>query len=463
MRRLSGSDAVFLATETSTGHMHIGGLTILDPTDAPGFSYQTLLDTVRERIPLAPKFTWRLKEVPLGLDNPVWVDDPGFDAANHMHRIGVPAPGGPRELATVVGDIMSHPIDRGRPLWELWYIEGLAGGQVALAMKVHHAMVDGISGMGLTELLLDLEPNPAPRALPEPVSADGPARSVSDVELLGRAGLRIMTAPVRYGRYAAQAARRGIAMVPFATRREVVSPMDAPRTPWNGDLSPRRALAFSSVPLDDVKKIREHFDVKVNDVILALTAGALRRYLDKYDVLPDKPLISAVPISTRAAGDNDPTNKVANMFVSLATNIDDPVERLQTIYRSTQSSKAMTTAIRAHDIQALGDTASPMVLNLASRTIVATNIMRRLPMACNVVVSNVPGPPIPLYICGARLTHMYATGPFLLGMGLNVTVISYLDDVDFGFHGDPEKIEDLWFMAEGIPEALEELLAALPQ
>lgn len=458
MRRMSGSDAIFLATETPTGHMHVGGVTVLDPTGAPNFSFDRVEQTLRERIVLAPKFTWKVKEVPFGADLPVWVDDPHFDVGNHVHRIGLPSPGTMRELADLVGDIMSRPLDRRLPLWEVWLVEGLEGGRCACVMKFHHALVDGVSGMGLTELLLDVEPDPPPRELPP---APPPDLSVpSDLELLARAGVRMLGAPLRIGRYAVQSVVRGLAMLPYQRRPDVATPIDAPKVPWNGELSPRRALAFSAVPLADVRAVKEHFDVKVNDVVLALTAGAVRRYLRKHDALPDKPLVAAVPISTRQPGDDAMENRVSNMFVSLATHLDDPAERLQAIYRSTQTSKAMAQALRAHEIRALGDTFSPMVLNLASRTIVATHLMQRLPAACNLVVSNVPGPSFPLYICGARLVHMYATGPFLLGMGLNVTVISYLDSVDFGFHADPTLVSDLWFLADGVPEALDELKLA---
>jgi diacylglycerol O-acyltransferase len=458
MRRVSGSDAIFLSTETPTAHMHVGGVTVLDPADAPDFSFDRVEEVLRARIPLAPKFTWRLKEVPFGFDLPVWVDDPHFDVAHHVRRIGLPSPGTMRELADLVGDIMSRPLDRRLPLWEIWLVEGLEGGRCACVMKFHHALVDGASGMGLTELLLDVEPDPPARELPP---LPPPDLSVpSDLELLARAGVRMLGAPLRIGRYLVQSAIRTAAMLPYQRRAGVATPLDAPRVPWNGELGPRRALAFSAVPLADVRALKEHFDVKVNDVVLALTAGAVRRYLLKHDALPAKPLVAAVPISTRAPGDDEMANRVANMFVSLATHLDDPVERLQAIYRSTQTSKEMTRAIRAHEIRALGDTFSPMVLNLASRTIVATHLMQRLPAACNLVVSNVPGPTFPLYVCGARLVHMYATGPFLLGMGLNVTVISYLDSVDFGFHVDPDLVADPWYLADGVPEALEELKVA---
>ena len=462
MRRLSGSDAIFLSTETPTGHMHVGGLVLLDPSDVPDFSFAALRDETAARIHRVPKFTWKLKEVPFGLDRPVWVDEPDFDPADHMHRVALPPPRTLRELGELVGDIMGHPLDRRRPLWELWYIEGLKGDKVALAMKAHHCLIDGVSGMGLAEILVDLEPDPPP-AEPGPTKPAGRTeRAPGDLELVARGLIPTARTPLRIARYATQAARRGVAMLPHLRRDDGPPGLaDAPPTPWNAPISPRRRLAFASVPLDDVKTIRKRADVKVNDVILAICAGALREYLLSIGEHPDKPLITAVPISTRAEGDQTTGNQVANMMASLATDIDDPAERLQAIYRSTRSAKEMTAAVRAHDIQALGETAPPLVINLASRAMVATNLLGRMPQPTNVVISNVPGPPMPLYTCGARITALYPTGPFILNLGLNITVISYTGSVDFGFNADPELVPDLWSMVDGIPRALDELKAAL--
>jgi WS/DGAT/MGAT family acyltransferase len=280
----------------------------------------------------------------------------------------------------------------------------------------------------------------------------------NDVELVARGLLRTMTTPVRLGRYGVQTARRGLAMLPFLRGdSKAVTPMDAVATPWNASLSPRRRLSFVSVPLDDLKLLRQRFDVKVNDIILAVVAGALRGYLLDAGLLPDRPLVCGVPISTRELDDTELGNKIANMFVALPTHLDDPVERLRAIATSTTNAKEMTRAIRARRIQAIAETAPPALINLAFRTMFSAQLDTKMNMASNVLVSNVPGPPIPLYTRGARVASIYPFGPLMLGMGLNITVMSYLDSVDFGFQVDPELVPDPWAMSDRVPDALAEL------
>jgi len=236
--------------------------------------------------------------------------------------------------------------------------------------------------------------------------------------------------------------------------------MRAPKTPFNAPVGPNRALAFASVSLDDVRKVKEHHDVKVNDVVLALSAGALRGYLARLGELPDDPLVSGVPVSTRADGDTAMDNQVATMFVSLATDLADPVERLLAIHQSSMSAKEMSQAVRARQIQSIGEVASPLILSTAIRAVYNAQLIARSPMRINTLVSNIPGPPIPLYTCGARVTGIYSSSVILEGMGVNITVLSYIDRIDFGIHVDPDLVPDPWEIADGIPEALAELLTA---
>jgi WS/DGAT/MGAT family acyltransferase len=210
----------------------------------------------------------------------------------------------------------------------------------------------------------------------------------------------------------------------------------------------------------DVHALKVKHEVKVNDVVLAVTAGALRRYLEKHDAMPDSPLVTAVPVSTRPAGDKSLDNQISNMFVSLATDIEDPIERLKAIQRSTQSAKAMRNAIGAREIQSIGEVATPLILGTAIRTIYRTSLMSRIPLRVNTVVSNVPGPNVPLYMCGGKVVAIFPSSVILEGMGLNVTVISYLDRVDFGLHVDPDLIPDVWVLADEVPAALSELMEA---
>jgi WS/DGAT/MGAT family acyltransferase len=348
------------------------------------------------------------------------------------------------------------------PLWEMWFIEGLEDGHMAVLAKTHHSLMDGASGQGLAEHMFDLEPNPpaAPPPPPPPAREDI-ERMPTDLELVLRAVGPYITTPFRLAGYLGQTAQRGLAALPFLRgETPAATPMSAPPTPWNGSLSPRRRLAFTSISLDGVKAVRHHFDVKINDVILALVASALRSYLIDVDALPDRPLVTGVPISTRELDDKELGNKIANMFVHLPTQLDDPVERLMAIHRNTMSAKEMTKAVRAKRIQAIAETAPPALINLAFRTMFSAQLDQRMNMAANALVSNVPGPPIPLYSKGARVRAIYPFGPLMLGLGLNVTVMSYLDSVDFGIQVDPELVPDPWTISDRIPEALEELVKA---
>ena len=419
-------------------------------------------ELVRERIPLAARFTCRVREVPLGLDRPLWVEDPDFDVDNHMHRVALPSPGGPRELGDLVGDLMSHQLDRRMPLWEMWFIEGLEGGNVAVLAKTHHSLMDGASGQGLAEHMFDLEPNPEPKQQQAPPLHKA-ERSPSDVELMARGLVPTMSTPFTMSRWMLQLSRRGVAVLPFLrSERRAPTPMDAPSTPWSGRLSARRRLSFVSVPLDEVKAIRKGLDVdvKINDVLLALVCGALREYLLEVDALPDKPLVCGVPLSTREDDDTELGNKIANMFVALPVQLEDPLERLRAIHESTMNAKEMTKALRARRIQAIAESAPPAIINLAFRTMFSAELDRVFPAAANVLVSNLPGPPIPLYSAGARVRAIYPIGPLMMGMGLNFTVMSYIDSVDFGLQCDPMMIPDPWAISDRIPDALAELKKA---
>lgn len=462
MERISGQDAIFLSMEAPTWHQHTGGLLVFDASEAPGFNFSSFSRLVGERLPLAPRFACRVKEVPFGLDRPLWVKDRNFDVANHMHRIAVPSPGGTRELAELVGDLMGHQLDRRMPLWEMWFIEGLEDGHVAVLAKTHHCMMDGASGQGLAEYIFDLEANPSAPPPALPLATDTTEERIpTDLELVARGLIPTLATPITMSRYGLQLGRRGLSVLPFLRgANKPATPMDAPPTPWNASLSPRRRLSFVSVPLEDLKTVRQQFDVKVNDVVLALVTTALRRYLIEVDALPDKPLISGVPVSTRDIDDTEVGNKIANMFVALPVQIEDPVERLHLIHQSTMNAKEMTKAVRARRIQAFAESAPPAVINLAFRTMFSAQLDQLVPAAANVLVSNVPGPPFPLYSVGARVRAIYPIGPLMMGMGLNCTVLSYIDSVDFGVQCDPELISDPWAISSHIPDAMRELTKA---
>ncbi|MGI9602882.1 MAG: WS/DGAT/MGAT family O-acyltransferase [Acidimicrobiales bacterium] len=460
MERLSGTDALFLSMEQPNWHQHVGGLTILDRGEAPDFDFLTMREALLTRLPLAPKFRWKLKMVPLGLDRPVWVDDDDFDVDQHLHHVALPSPGGLDELAELTGKILSRQLDRSRPLWELWFIEGLPNDRVAVVMKYHHCLLDGVAGSSLASLLLDFEADAPMPEIPSDDEVDRAGPTPSDTELLARATGPVLATPLRAARYMVKGAQRGATMVTMARDGKGVMPLDVPTTVFNGSVGPRRRLAFCSVALDDVKAVKTHFEVKLNDVVLAICAGAIRRYLIERNELPEKPLLTGVPVSTRNEGDDSAGNQIANMIVSLATDIDDPAERLQAIYQSSQGAKEMTAAIRATEIPSMGETAPPAVLNTSIRALAGLGLMAAMPTVMNTLVSNVPGPPFPLYSCGARVTGIFSTSVIVEGMGLNITLFSYMDRLDFGLHVDPDLVPDAASIADGFTAALGELMEA---
>jgi WS/DGAT/MGAT family acyltransferase len=458
MRRLGGLDAAFLYAETPAWHMHVSAVILLDPSEVPGgFSFEELKRITVSRLPAAPQFRWRPVEVPLGLDRPVWVEADDFDPDFHIRRIAVPAPGGERELQDLCGRLIGYKLDRSKPLWEMWVIEGLADGRVAVLTKIHHSIIDGVSGAGLAEILLDLEPNPV-REAPEVKDSLHHHRTPNPWVLFGE-GI-VTTAfktPYRMARYGGELVRKAWTFGSMMrSDNPPTTPLQTPRTRFNQPITPHRSFASASVSLERVKAIKDAYDVKLNDVVLALCAGALRLYLDRLDELPEQPLVAQVPVSLRSEDDESVGTKVGPMFTSLATDIDDPIKRLLAINENTQRAKEMRQALSAQGIMGLTETTPPGLLSLAARMYSASGLERARALY-NVIVSNVPGPPFPLYMAGARLTGLYPMGPLILGGGLNITVISYCGSLDFGFLTCPETVPETESIAEGIPQALEEM------
>lgn len=462
MRKLSGQDAAFLYGERPNWHMHVNGLMVVDAANAPdGWSFERFREVLISRIPEVPQLRWRYVDVPFGVDRPSWVEDPHMNPDFHIRRVALPAPGGRKELGEVVGRLASYKLDRSKPLWEAWCIEGLEGGRVAILQKMHHAIIDGVSGAGLAEVLLDLEPTPrVPSVELSNEIAAGRIPSQGEMFVRGLVNSAWRT-PVRTARFANQTVRQMFSALPVLRGEEPVSlPLTAPRTVFNSDPTPSREFSATRVRLDRVKAAKNAFDVKLNDVILALCAGALRDYLVGIDGLPEASLIASCPVSMRTEGDSTVGNAVGNMFASLATDTADPVERLMRIHASTTSAKEMRKALAAHQIMGLTETTPPGLINLAARMYTSVGLASRTPPAASVVISNVPGPQFQLYLAGGPLEALYPMGPLLMGMSLNMTAFSIMEHLDIGIISCPDIVVEPTRIADAIPVALEELEAA---
>ncbi len=461
MQRLSGTDSLFLAGETPAWHQHVAGLSIIDPTGVSGFSFDTVVRRINERLPAIPKLTWKLREIPLSLHRAVWVADPDFDVRRHVRRIAVPAPGGPRETAAVVGRILGEKLARDRPLWEIWYLDGLINGRVGFLLKYHHCLLDGVAGSGMATLLLDVEPTPAKRDLPP---SPEPESEPSDLCLIVQSLLPSVAIPWRVARYGIELARRSLDVVGYAMSKQrkpdVSAMVQAPRTSFNHSIGPHRAVAFTSVSIDDLRALRRYYGVKLNDVALALCSGALRIYLDGRGELPGRTLTAGVPVSTRVGGDAALDNQISYMVVPLATDVGDPNERVRAIYSHTRAAKEMAAALRTHPIESVGAALPPWMLAIAMRVAYQAHLLSYIPGMMNTLVSNVAGPPFPLYLAGAPLTGLFSASVILEGMGLNITVFSFDGRFDFGIHVDPDLVPEPWDLAAAVQAALAELMDA---
>ncbi len=461
MERLSGLDASFLYFETSQMHMHVSIVAVLDPRDMPGgYSFDKIQDLILSRLHLLPPFHRRLVRVPFDLHHPVWVEDPDFDIIHHVHRVTCPAPGGPHELAAICGRINSSPLPRSRPLWEVWVIEGLAEGRFACLTKVHHCAVDGASGAELMVHLFTIDRNPIPPPAPSTTRIE---QIPSERRMVEEAVVERLKMPAEMMHLARRTA--GALVDVIRMRRDPgtdsgATPLTAPRTRFNGAITAQRSCAFARVSLAQAKAVRKAFGVTVNDVVLAICAGALRRYLLNNRELPEQPLIATCPISVRDGKGKPSANKVSAMFTSLATHIKDPVERLRAIQSVTRGAKEEHNAIGADMLQNWAEFAAPTTFSLAARFYTRMKLADRHRPIHNLVISNVPGPPFPLYLAGAELVAVYPMGPVFEGAGLNITVLSYLGSIDFGFNASSSSVPDLWALADQIEPAFAELVLA---
>ncbi len=465
MQRLSGLDASFLYLETPDQPMHVCSILELDTSTMPGgYAFDRLRDALSLRIKAMPEFREKLADNPLNLDHPVWVDDETFDINRHLHRIGLPPPGGRAELSEICGHIASLPLDRRRPLWEMWVIEGVAGtdcqrlgdpgGRLAVLTKVHHAGVDGVTGANLMSQLCSTEADAPP---PDPVDGVGGA---SGWQIAAGGLVRFATRPLNLANVVPQTVSSVFATLQRARAGLTMArPFAAPPTVFNAKISGRRTIAYAQVDLENIKAVKNRFDAKVNDVVMALVSGVLRQYLADRNALPDSSLVASVPVSVHGRSDRPGRNQVSAMFSSLHTEIADPVQRLKAIAHANSIAKEHSSAIGATLLQDWSQFAAPAVFGVAMRVYARSRLTESMPVH-NLVISNVPGPQVPLYLLGCEVKAMYPLGPIFHGSGLNITAMSLNSNLDIGLISCPELLPDLWEMADEFSVVMEELLAA---
>lgn len=500
MKQLSGLDASFLYLETGSQFGHVSGLAVFDRPDDAGWSaYEAVRSKLAGRMSDLEPFRRRLVEVPFGLDHPFWIEDPDFDLEFHVRESAVPAPGSDEQLANLVARLVARPLDRRHPLWECYVIDGLAGNRFAVMTKVHHATVDGAAGAELMTIFYDYErgvtgiadadagtdgaggPGPGRRPAGEKVPSGAQTLARVVIGSVGKPGkfarlqvrtLRAVgemtrnrgltgladlmrTVPNPIGARVAARSRQG------ADSLTALPETAAPPTPFNGAITPHRRVALRSVPLGDVKALKAATGTTVNDVVMAACAGGLRRYLLDHDALPERPLVAMVPVSIRTGSEADPwTNRVSGIFTVMATTEAEPLDRLRQTARIMDGAKERFTLLPATALVDYADFAPPALAIRAARVASRLRIADRLNPPINLVVSNVPGPRRPLWLGDARMVHYYPVSTIVDGAGLNITVQSYCDTMDFGLVACRELVPDLDRLADLVVEEFAEMAGA---
>lgn len=457
MERLSGLDASFLYAETNTMLMHVAFIAICDASETPGgYSFRKLYDLIDVKTQEEPAFRRRLVPVPFHLHHPIWVDDPEFQVTDHVHQYTLPNESGMDALGKKIGRVMSRPLDRSRPLWEAWLIEGLKGNRFALVLKIHHAMVDGVSG---TDLFRNLFTPYRDQQIPVVKNRSKGEKIPTRAELLAYALRSKLRSPQRFIDVMSESLG-GLGHLAKSRQPEEIErsrPLTAPRTHFNRRISASRDVALVQLSLAEIKAVKNATDSTVNDVILATCGGALKRYLEQQNDLPEKSLIAMVPISVRKQSDRMQTNnQVSGMWSTLGTHLNDPIERLRAIHNDTKDAKVEHDAVGADLLQDWAEFNTPGAFNLAMRFYASTLVDYVTPVH-NTIISNVPGPRETLYLAGSKIECICPIGPILEGVGLNISLASYKDCVGFTIHVDNNLIQDVQQIANLIKPAFEEL------
>ncbi|HEX3615625.1 MAG TPA: wax ester/triacylglycerol synthase family O-acyltransferase [Solirubrobacteraceae bacterium] len=455
--RLTALDQSFLQLEGQVTHMHVGACAVFE---GPAPAYTDLIATVESRLHLVPRYRQRLAEVPLGQGRPVWVDDPQFRLPFHVRHTALPRPGGDAQLRRLAGRIFSQALDRGRPLWEIWLVEGLSDGRFALLSKTHHALVDGVSGIDIASVIFDSEPAPDPAPAPRPWA---PRPLPSSAQLLADAMIERVTQPAEAVTAIGALARgpRGV----LARAGSAVAGLGAltwagldpaPRSPFNVPIGPHRRFTWIEASLDDFRTVKRAQRTTINDVILTAVAGGLGRYMQRHEQPTDGLVLKAlVPVSVRDAADDGVLgNHIAAMWAPLPLGVSDPAERLRLISAAMTGVKRSGQAIGAQALTELAGFASPTLVAQAARLQTRQRLF-------NLVVTNVPGPQQPLYLLGRRMHAIYPLVPLAANTALGIAVLSYDGRLNFGLNADYDALADLELLACDLEAAIAEIVQSL--
>ena len=484
MKQLTGVDVSFLLMETPNSYGHVNGLSIYQRPSADFEPFAAVRERLNIMVGHLEPLRRKVVEVPFALDRPYWVEDDNFDLDYHVRHIGLAPPGAADQLAEQVARIVGRKMDRSRPLWEAYVIEGLADGRWALLQKTHHSTIDGASGVIMLRMFTDLTPDAEYGYQAQEWTGEQPP---SQAAMLQRATLNLVLNPVKGTRLGLgivrdSAGAAGIKTVSnlagrvrdgvTALTRTGTSSRDgrsavslpvtpAPPTPWNKAISPNRRFAMRSASLDNLKQLKNATGGTLNDVVMAICTGALRQYLIEHDALPEAPLRAMVPVSIRTGKEADPwTNRVSAIVAELPTNCDDPIERVALCRVAMNTAKRQFDLVPADALAQATDYTSPVVAASAIRLVSRLKVADRINTPINVVISNVPGPREALYFAGAKLDAYIPVSTIADGVGLNITVHSYKDRLDFGLISDRELIPDLWHLVDLHIDEIERLFEA---
>jgi diacylglycerol O-acyltransferase len=452
--RLSGLDASFLALEDRGAHMHVGSVLLFEGGAPPHEDFIAQLD---RRLALVPRYRQKLAFPPLVQSRPVWVDDPHFNAGYHVRHTALPAPAGKAELRRLAGRIFAQRLDRSKPLWELWLVDRVGDDRFALISKTHHCLVDGVSGVDLATVLFDLDPDPPPQPPAEPWYA---RPEPSGVLLLAEALAERARGPVGLARAAAGAVRRpqdavaaGVTAMGGLAAITQAGLGGAPSSPLNVRIGPHRRFAWVDGDLQQFKAIKNALGGTVNDVVLAVVAGALRTHYLDHGYETDTELKAMVPISVRAESERGALgNKVTAMYAPLPIALEDPIARYRAIHEAMRGLKESGQAVGADVLTSLADFAPPTILSQAAR-------LQTLQRFFNLTVTNVPGPQFKLYLMGRALEHIYPLVPLVDNAALGIAIMSYDGRIDFGLQADYDALPDLDDVAAALESAIAELAA----